>query len=76
MIKELAMVPDGERNEGAEDVDASAELAGRIEQVIRQSEAELPILLAPRSSDDGAALRKAFAMLKQTPDPKGQPADQ
>jgi hypothetical protein len=76
MVKELAMVPDGEQNEGAEDVNASAELAGRIEQVIRESEAELPILLAPRSSDDGAALRNAFAMLKQTPEPKGQPADQ
>jgi hypothetical protein len=76
MVKELAVVPDGERNEGTEGVNASTELAERIERVIRESEGELPILLAPRSSDGGAALRKAFAMLKQTPGPKSQPADQ
>ena len=72
MVKELATVPDGDRGEGDEDVNAFADLAQRIERVIRESEGELPILLAPRSDDGGAALREAFAMLKQAPDDKRQ----
>jgi hypothetical protein len=76
MVKELATSPDGERSEADEEVDASAYLAERIERVIRESEGELPILLTPRSNDRGAALGEAFAMLKQTPDRKRQPADQ
>jgi hypothetical protein len=75
MVKELATVPDRDRGEGDEDVSASVDLAERIESVIRESEGELPILLAPRSQDGGAALREAFALLKQTADDKRQPVD-
>jgi hypothetical protein len=76
MVKELATIPDGERNQGDEDVNAPTDLAERIERVIRQSEGELPILLAPRSDDRGAAVHEAFAMLKQTPDDKGKPMEE
>jgi hypothetical protein len=76
MVKELARLPDGGGAEADEHVNASADMAERIERVIRESEDELLILLAPRSADGGAALREAFAMLKQAPDDKGQPADQ
>ena len=57
-------------------VNASDDMAERIERVIRESEGELLILLAPRSDDGGAALREAFTMLKQTPDDKGQPIEE
>jgi hypothetical protein len=74
MVKELATIPD--RNEAEETVNARADMAERIERVIRESENELLILLAPRSDDGGAALREAFAMLKHTPDDTSRPADQ
>jgi hypothetical protein len=74
MVKELSRVPDAGQDDGrkdagalAEDLKALSEIAQRIERVIRDSESEVLILLAPRSDDGGAALREAFAMLKQTP---------
>jgi hypothetical protein len=76
LVKELATVPDGDRDETGENVNAPADTAERIERVIRESEGELPILLASRSDDGGAALREAFGMLKQTPDDRGQPTGQ
>jgi hypothetical protein len=76
MVKELATIPNAEHDETIDDVNASAEMAERIERVIRESEGELLILLAPRSDDGGAALREAFTMLKQTPDDKGHPAEE
>jgi acyl dehydratase len=76
MVKELATVPDDDRHDGGEDVNAPADLAERIERVIRESEGELLILLAPRADDGGAALHEAFAMLEQTPDDEGQPVDE
>jgi hypothetical protein len=76
LIKELARVPEAGQDEPAEDVKALAEFAQRIEGVIRDSEDELPILLAARSDDGGAALREAFGLLKQTPSDTDQPADQ
>jgi hypothetical protein len=44
--------------------------------VIRESENELPVILAPRSDDGGAALREAFGMLKKTPNDTSQPAEE
>jgi hypothetical protein len=76
MVKELATIPHAEHDEAIDDVNASAEMAERIERVIRESEGELLILLAPRSDDGGAALREAFTMLKQTPDDKDHPAEE
>ena len=76
MVKELATVPDGEHDAAIDDVNASADMAERIERVIRESEGELLILLAPRSDDGGAALREAFTMLKHAPDDKGQPIEE
>jgi hypothetical protein len=76
MVKELATVPDSDQDKGGVDVNASADLAERVERVIRESEGELPILLAPRSHDRGAALDEAFAMLKQTPEDKGKPIEE
>ena len=67
LIKELARVPDAGQDEAGADVKALAEIAHRIERVIRDSEGELPVLLAARSDDGGGALREAFAMLNQTP---------
>jgi len=66
MVKKLATVPDGEQPESSENVDAHADLAQRLERVVRESESELLMLLMPRSDDGGAALRKAYAALKQT----------
>jgi len=76
MVDELARLPDAGQDETGEDVKTLAEIAQRIERVIRDSESELLIILGPRSDDGGAALREAFAMLRQTPDDMGQPADQ
>jgi len=80
MVKELATLPDrgGDEasEEGSEDVNVSADMAERIERVIRESEDELLILLAPRSADGGATLREAFAMLKQAPNDRGERAHQ
>jgi hypothetical protein len=76
LIKELARIPDAGQDDTGEDVAALAEIAERIEGVIRDSEGELPILLAPRSNDGGNALREALAMLNQTPNDTGQAADQ
>lgn len=73
MVKELATIPD--RDEAGETINAPADMAERIERVIRESENELLILLAPCSDDGGAALREAFTMLKQTPDDTSRPAD-
>lgn len=76
LVKELARVPDAGQDDAAEDVKALGELAQRIERVIRDSEGELPILLAPRSNDGGAALREAFEMLNKTPSDLGQTGHQ
>jgi len=76
MVKELATIPNAEHDEAIDDVNASDDMAERIERVIRESEGELLILLAPRSDDGGAALREAFTMLKQTPDDKDHPAEE
>jgi hypothetical protein len=76
MVEELAKLPDAGQDEAEENVKALAEVAQRIERVIRDSESELLIILAPRSDDGGAALREAFALLRQTPADTGQPADQ
>jgi hypothetical protein len=75
MVRELATIPDVAENEAGETVNAPADTADRIERVIRDSESELLILLAPRSDDGGATLREAFAMLKQMPDDKRRPGD-
>jgi hypothetical protein len=66
MVKELATVPDGQQDEAGENVNAPVDVALRIERVIRGSESELLLLLSPRSDDGGAALRDAFAALKET----------
>jgi hypothetical protein len=71
MVQELATIPEGDRDEARENVNRPADLAQRIERVIRNSESELLVLLAPLSDDGGAALREAFRMLKQTPDDNG-----
>jgi hypothetical protein len=76
MVGELAKLPDAGQDEAGDDVKAIAEVAQRIERVIRDSESELLILLAPQSDDGGAALREAFAILGKTPDDMGQPPDQ
>jgi hypothetical protein len=75
MVKELATLPNGGGDESSENLDVR-DLAERIERVIQDSEGELPILLAPRSDDGGAALREAFAMLKQALGDKDKPADE
>jgi len=74
MVKQLATIPDSSANEGDKNVDAAAQMAQRIERVIRDSENELLVILAPRSDDGGAALREAFGMLKKTPNDTGRPA--
>jgi len=76
MVKELATIPDGGESEAEKSGNAPAETAQRIERVIRDSESELLMLLAARSDDDGAALRDAFAALKQAPDGTSPPPDQ
>jgi hypothetical protein len=76
MVKQLATIPNAEHDEAIDNVKASADMAERIERVIRESEGELLILLARRSDDGGAALREAFTMLKQTPDDKSQPVEE
>jgi hypothetical protein len=76
MVEELAKLPDAGQDEAGEDIKALAEVAQRIERVIRDSESELLIILAPRADDGGAALREAFEMLRQTPDDTDHPADQ
>jgi hypothetical protein len=70
MVKQLAIVPEGQQPEAGETANASADMAQRLEGVIRESESELRILLTPRSDDDGAALREAYAALQQTADDK------
>ena len=76
MVKELVTVPgDGEAEQGG-NANAANGATQRIERVIRSSEGELLVLLAPRSDDDGAALRDAFAALKKTPDQQSEPEDQ
>jgi hypothetical protein len=76
MVDELAKLPEAGQDGAGDDVKALAEVAHRIERVIRDSESELLIILAPRSDDGGGALREAFALLRQTPDDTGKPADQ
>jgi hypothetical protein len=75
MVKQLATIADG-ADEAGDKAEASPEVATRIERVIRDSENELLVILAPRSDDGGAALREAFAMLKKTTNETGQPAEQ
>jgi hypothetical protein len=75
MVKELATVPDDREGGLGENAAAPADVAQRIESVIRGSESELLILLFPRSDDEGSALRDAFAALKETADDRGQPTD-
>jgi len=72
MVKELATLPDAVHESGAS---VPANGARRVEGVIRGSESELMTLLSPRSDDDGAALREAFAALRRAPNGKGEPAD-
>ena len=76
MVKELATIPDIAHDETGETVNVPADTTERIERVIRESESELLVLLAPRSDDGGAALRDAFAMFKQTTDDKSRPPEQ
>jgi hypothetical protein len=75
MVKELATVPDDREGGLGENAAAPADVAQRIESIIRGSESELLILLFPRSDDEGSALRDAFAALKETADDRGQPTD-
>jgi hypothetical protein len=74
MVKKLVTLPDDTRPEQGETDDSAGDIAQRIERVIRASESELLVLLSPRSDDDAAALREAFAALKRTPDDQGKPA--
>jgi hypothetical protein len=66
MVKKLATVPEGEQTESGENANSPTHLAQRLERVIRESENEMLMLLTPRSDDGGAALREAYAALKQT----------
>jgi hypothetical protein len=76
MVKQLATIPDSSANEGDKNADPAAQMAQRIERVIRDSENELLMILAPRSDDGGVALREAFGMLKKTPNDTARPAEE
>ncbi|HXW24629.1 MAG TPA: hypothetical protein VEK73_07780 [Xanthobacteraceae bacterium] len=75
MVKELATGPDRAEGEPAADAAAPAGATRPIESVVLDSERELLSVLARLSDDDGAALRDAFAALRQTTGDAGQATD-